>query len=70
MVISQLHLFAILALFAAFLHASPFLTAFNFPSSVSKNPPQIVAFLLFQLILVPLEAFISIGMDVVSCQFE
>ena len=63
MVISQLHLFAILALFPAFLHAPPFLIVFDFPSSVSKNPPPIVAFLLFQLILVPLEAFISIGVD-------
>ena len=70
MVISQLHLFAILALFPAFLHAPPFLTAFDFPSSVSKNPPPIVAFLLFQLILVPLEAFISIGMNAVSRKFE
>jgi len=70
MVISQLHLFAILALFPAFLHAPPFLIVFDFPSSVSKNPPPIVAFLLFQLILVPLEAFISIGVDAVSRQFE
>ena len=54
----------------AFLHAPPFQTAFDFPSSVSKNPPSIVAFLLFQLILVPLEAFVSIGMNAVSRQFE
>ena len=70
MVISQLHLFAILAFFPAFLYAPSLLTAFDFPSSVSKNPPQIIAFLLFQLILIPLKAFISIGMNAVLHQFE
>jgi len=70
MAISELHLFTILALFPAFLHAPPFLIAFDFPSSVSKYPPPIVAFFLFQLILMPLEAFISIGMNAVSRKFE
>jgi len=70
MAISQLHLFTILALFPAFLHAPPLLTAFDFPPSASRSPPPIVAFLLFQLILMPLEAFITIGMNAVSRKFE
>lgn len=70
MAISQLHIFTILALFPAFLHAPPLLSAFDFPSSVSKAPPTIVAFLLFQMILTPLEAVISIGMNAVSRKFE
>ena len=68
--ISQLHIFGILAVFPAFLTSSPFLTAFGFPAEVAKNPPTIVAFLMFQMILTPAEAFISIGMNAVSRRFE
>lgn len=49
MLISQLHLFSILALFPAFLHAPPVLRAFDFPASVAARPPTIVAFMLFQV---------------------
>lgn len=49
MIISQLHIFTILALFPAFLHAPPVLRSFDFSASVSKNPPTIVAFLIFQV---------------------
>ncbi|KAG6876822.1 hypothetical protein C0993_000170, partial [Termitomyces sp. T159_Od127] len=48
MVISQFHMFTILALFPAFLHAPPVLTAFDFPKTVAAVPPTIIAFLLFQ----------------------
>lgn len=47
--ISQLHIFSILALFPAFLHAPQFLRAFDFSASVASRPPTIVAFLLFQV---------------------
>lgn len=70
MAISQLHIFTILALFPAFLHAPPLLGAFDFSKAVAAQPPTIVAFLLFQMILTPLEAFISIGMNAVSRKFE
>ena len=45
---TQLHLFAILALFPAFLNAPPFLRSFGFPESVAARPPPIIAFLLYQ----------------------
>ncbi|XP_006456595.1 hypothetical protein AGABI2DRAFT_188490 [Agaricus bisporus var. bisporus H97] len=70
MAVSQLHIFTILALFPAFLHAPPLLSAFDFSKGVAAAPPTIVAFLLFQMILTPLEAVISIGMNAVSRQFE
>ncbi|THV02064.1 metalloendopeptidase [Dendrothele bispora CBS 962.96] len=70
MAISQIHIFTILALFPAFLHAPPLLRSFDFPKEVAARPPTIVAFLLFQMILTPLEAFISIGMNAVSRHFE
>ncbi|KAJ7640425.1 peptidase family M48-domain-containing protein [Mycena polygramma] len=68
--ISQLHVFTIFALFPAFIHAPPVLASFDFPKAVAAQPPTIVAFLLFQMILTPLEAFVSIGMHAVSRHFE
>ncbi|KAF9039259.1 peptidase family M48-domain-containing protein, partial [Panaeolus papilionaceus] len=70
MAISQLHIFTILALFPAFLHAPPMLRSFDFPKEVAAQPPTIVAFLLFQMILTPLEAVVSIAMNAVSRHFE
>ena len=49
MSVSQLHIFAILALFPAFLHSPPVLRSFDFPPSVAATPPTIIAFLLFQV---------------------
>ena len=49
LLISQLHIFTILALFPAFLHAPAFLRAFDFPKHVAAQPPTLVAFLLFQV---------------------
>ncbi|KAF7324614.1 CAAX prenyl protease [Mycena kentingensis (nom. inval.)] len=68
--VSQLHVFSILALFTAFLHAPPLLLSFDFPKAIAARPPTIVAFLLFQMILTPLEAFVSIGMHAMSRKFE
>ncbi|CCL98879.1 uncharacterized protein FIBRA_00886 [Fibroporia radiculosa] len=70
LLVSQLHLFSILALFPAFLHAPLVLRAFDFPVDVSTSPPTIVAFLLFQMIISPVEAVVSIGMNAVSRRFE
>lgn len=70
MCISQLHLFSILALFPAFLYAPPFLRAFDFSKEVSAQPPTIVAFLLFQMILMPMESVVGMGMNAISRKFE
>jgi len=70
MAVSQLHIFTILALFPAFLRAPPLLRSFDFPKAVAAQPPTIVAFLLFQMILTPLEAVVSIGMNAISRHFE
>ncbi|KAJ2913084.1 hypothetical protein MD484_g7336, partial [Candolleomyces efflorescens] len=70
LVISQLHIFTILAFFPAFLHAPPVLASFDYAAHVAKNPPTIVAFLLFQMILTPVEAVVSIAMNAVSRKFE
>lgn len=68
--VSQFHIFTILALFPAFMHAPPFLRAFDFPKEVAAKPPTILAFLLFQMILTPLEAVVGIGMNAISRKFE
>lgn len=70
MCISQLHLLSILALFPAFLHAPPFLRAFDFSKEVSAQPPTIVAFLLFQMIIMPMESVVGMGMNAISRKFE
>ncbi|KAF9005120.1 peptidase family M48-domain-containing protein [Cyathus striatus] len=70
LLISQLHIFTILSLFPAFLYAPPLLRAFDFPKATAASPPTIVAFLLFQMILTPLEAVVSIAMNAVSRHFE
>lgn len=61
--VSQFHIFTILALFPAFMHAPPFLRAFDFPKEVAAKPPTILAFLLFQVCPRPklriLDKFIS-----------
>ncbi|KIM44315.1 hypothetical protein M413DRAFT_17987 [Hebeloma cylindrosporum] len=68
--ISQFHIFTVLALFPAFLHAPPLLRSFDFPKAVAAQPPTILAFLMFQMILTPLEAVVSIAMNAVSRHFE
>lgn len=70
MAISQFHIFTVLALFPAFLHAPPLLRSFDFPKAVAAQPPTILAFLMFQMILTPLEAVVSIAMNAVSRHFE
>ncbi|KAG2124315.1 hypothetical protein BD769DRAFT_1669511 [Suillus cothurnatus] len=57
-------------MFPAFLHAPQFLWVFDFSKAVSASPPTIVAFLLFQMILSPLEAVIGIVLNFLSRQFQ
>ena len=49
MIISQLHIFSVLAAFPAFLHAPPLLRSFDFPKHVAAKPPTPIAFMLFQV---------------------
>ena len=49
MIISQLHIFSVLAAFPAFLHAPPLLRSFDFPKHVAAKPPTLIAFMLFQV---------------------
>jgi len=57
-------------LFPAFLHAPPVLRSFDFPKEIAAQPPTIVAFLIFQMILTPLESIVGIGMNAISRNFE
>jgi len=70
LLVSQVHIFTILALFPAFRHAPPLLRSFGFPEEVAANPPPIIAFLLFQMVLTPLEAIVSMALNAVSRRFE
>ncbi|KAI0739345.1 peptidase family M48-domain-containing protein [Daedaleopsis nitida] len=68
--VSQLHIFTILALFPAFLRAPPLLRSFDFAPAVAAKPPTVVAFLLYQMLLTPMEAVVGIAMNAVSRKFE
>lgn len=68
--ISQVHLFSILAFFPAFLHSPQVLRAFGFPSSVAAVPPTILAFLLYQMVLSPVETVVGAVMNAVSRAYE
>lgn len=61
---SQLHIFTILALFPAFLHAPPFLRAFDFPKHVAAQPPTLIAFILFQVSIEDNPRILHIGAHV------
>jgi len=70
LIVSQLHLFLLLSAFPPFLKSSPLVASFGYPPSVSKNPPTLVAFMLFQMILTPIEAIFGLAMNALSRQFE
>lgn len=70
MALSQLHVFGILALFPAFMHAPPVLRSFDFSKQVAAQPPTIIAFIIFQMILTPIEQVFSVIMNATSRRFE
>lgn len=49
LLISQCHIFAILAFYPVFRHSPLFVRSFGFSSSVAAHPPLIVSFLLYQV---------------------
>lgn len=70
LLISQVHLLAIIGCFPAFLHSPPLLLSFDFPSNVAVHPPVLVAFLLYQLVVGPLDTIVQFGMHAISRRFE
>lgn len=70
LLLSQIHLFAIISCFPAFLHSTPLLLSFDFPSSVAIHPPVIIAFTLYQSVLTPVDTFVTAAMHAVSRRFE
>ncbi|KAG8994527.1 hypothetical protein FRB94_009824 [Tulasnella sp. JGI-2019a] len=70
LLISQVHLYAMLSVFPPFLRSSPLLRSFNFPPSVAAVPPTMVAFMLFQLVQGPIDTIIRVGMNAISRRFE
>ncbi|KAG8849646.1 hypothetical protein FRB96_000672 [Tulasnella sp. 330] len=70
LLISQVHLYAMLSVFPPFLRSSPLLRSFNFPASVAAVPPTMVAFMLFQLVQGPVDTVIKVAMNWISRRFE
>lgn len=70
MLLAQIHTIGMLACFPAFLHSTPLLLSFDFPSSVAIHPPVIIAFILYQTVLSPVDTFVNFGMHAISRKFE
>jgi STE24 endopeptidase len=70
MVIAQIHFFAIIGCFPAFLHSTPLLLSFDFPARVAVHPPVLIAFVLYQSILTPVDTFVTAAMHAISRNFE
>ncbi|GJJ14172.1 hypothetical protein Clacol_008433 [Clathrus columnatus] len=70
LLVSQINIFSILAVFPPFLRSPPLLESFNFPYKVAAKPPILISFILFQMILSPTEAVIGMIMNAISRKFE
>jgi STE24 endopeptidase len=71
LLVSQVHLLLILSAFPPFLKSRALPKAFGYSASAYKpQPPILVAFMLFQMILTPFEAIFSLGMNALSREFE
>ncbi|KAH7103466.1 peptidase family M48-domain-containing protein [Auriculariales sp. MPI-PUGE-AT-0066] len=70
LLVSQLHIFAILACYPVFRHSPLFVRSFDFSPQVAANPPLIVSFLLYQIVLSPIESVVSLLMNSLTRRFE
>ncbi|KAG8735911.1 hypothetical protein FRC10_010011 [Ceratobasidium sp. 414] len=70
MIVSQVHLLALFALFPPFMRSWPLLASFGFPVSATTKPPTLVSFLLYQMVITPVESVISFLMNALSRRFE
>jgi len=68
--LSQAHLLFTLSLLRFFLGNSGLLRSFRFPAATAANPPIIVAFLLSQLVMSPLDALFMLTVNAVTRRFE
>jgi STE24 endopeptidase len=70
MLIMQIHTLGIIACFPAFLQSTPLLLSFDFPASVAVHPPVLIAFLLYQAVLTPVDTVVTAFMHAISRHFE
>ena len=67
---SQFHLLLTLTLLHLFLKNPVLMRSFNFPKAAAADPPLIVAFLLSQLIMAPIDQAFTLAMNFVTRRFE
>lgn len=68
--LSQGHLLFTFSLLHFFLGNSGLLRSFRFPAATAAHPPIIVAFLLSQLVMSPLDALFALTVNAVTRRFE
>lgn len=70
MLVSQVHLLALFALFPPFMRSWPLLASFGFPVGSGPKPPTLVSFLLYQMVITPIESIVGMLINALSRRFE
>jgi len=70
MMVSQIHLLALFSLFPPFMRSWPLLASFGFPVGSGAKPPTLVSFLLYQMVITPVESIVGMLINALSRRFE
>ncbi|KAH7333819.1 peptidase family M48-domain-containing protein [Rhizoctonia solani] len=70
MLVSQIHLLALFSVFPPFMRSWPLLASFGFPMGPDSKPPVLVAFLLYQMVITPIESVVGFLINALSRRFE
>jgi STE24 endopeptidase len=68
--VTQLHLLLTLTLIHLFLGNPVLLSSFNFPRSTCANPPVMIAFLLSQLVMGPIDSAMGVLVNAITRKYE
>ncbi|KAF8752842.1 CAAX prenyl protease N-terminal, five membrane helices [Rhizoctonia solani] len=71
MLVSQIHMLALFSVFPPFMRSWPLLASFGFPIGPSAaKPPVLVSFLLYQMVITPIESVVGFLLNALSRRFE
>ncbi|KEP46996.1 CAAX prenyl protease [Rhizoctonia solani 123E] len=70
MLVSQIHLLALFSVFPPFMRSWPLLASFGFPIGPESRPPVLVTFLLYQMVITPIESIVGFLINALSRRFE
>ncbi|KAF8674693.1 CAAX prenyl protease N-terminal, five membrane helices [Rhizoctonia solani] len=70
MLVSQIHMLALFSVFPPFMRSWPLLASFGFPIGPEAKPPVLVSFLLYQMVITPIESVVGFLLNALSRRFE